>query len=192
MDLSRHYFISDDLDDLDLVEQELEKAGIAAPQIHVLSRSNAEVHDHPDLTPVGSFMKRDIVHSTVIGAMIGVVMAVISLAVAFMAGWTNTLAGWTPFIFLAFVLLGFCTWFGGLHGLRVPNYHFQRFQKSLDEGRHVFFVDLDYSQEDLLEKVCQAHSHLEFAGTGESKPAWIIWLEIKTKNWWYWKMWRDA
>ena len=38
MQLLRHYFISDDLDDLELFEEQLESAGVSTPQIHVLSR----------------------------------------------------------------------------------------------------------------------------------------------------------
>ena len=33
----RHYYISDDLDDLEAVELELEGKGVSTPQIHVLS-----------------------------------------------------------------------------------------------------------------------------------------------------------
>jgi hypothetical protein len=38
MDLLRHYFISDSLDDLEVFEEQLEAAGVATPQIHVLSQ----------------------------------------------------------------------------------------------------------------------------------------------------------
>lgn len=192
MELIRHYFTSGDLDDLERVEQELVSAGITTPHIHILSRSNAAVHDHPDLNPVRSMMKRDIVHSTLMGALVGWLLAILSILLALFAGWTETTAGWAPFIFFAVILLGFCTWVGGMHGLRVPNYRFERFQKSLDEGNHVLFVDLEHSQENVLEKICEKHPNLQFSGTGQSMPEWIIWLEDRTKNWWYWRMWRNA
>ena len=35
--MRRHYFISDNLDDLEVFEEQLEAAGISTPQIHVLS-----------------------------------------------------------------------------------------------------------------------------------------------------------
>jgi len=37
MTVLRHYFISDDLDDLTLLEQQLEEGGVDASQTHVLS-----------------------------------------------------------------------------------------------------------------------------------------------------------
>ncbi len=192
MDFARHYFISNSLDDLERVEEELESAGVATPQIHVLTRDNAAVQHHEHLHGVPSLMKRDLIHSGLIGALVGALLAVAVLLLAFMLGWYKSAAGWVPFVFLAVILFGFCTWFGGLHGLRLPNYHFVRFQKLLDEGKHVFFVDIDETQRGILEKVCEKHPGLKPAGTGQAMPPWLVKLETITGRWWYWRMWRDV
>src|ERR1700758_1699893 len=110
MKMQRRYFISDDLDDLEVVEEQLEGAGVSTPQIHVLTAHDADLDHHEHLHRVQSFMKKDIVHSTLIGAVIGVCASALVLAVAHFAGWTQTAAGWVPFVFLAVVVLGFCTW----------------------------------------------------------------------------------
>ena len=44
--MRRHYYISDDLDDLKSIETELESNGITTPQIHVLSRDDAGLQAH--------------------------------------------------------------------------------------------------------------------------------------------------
>jgi hypothetical protein len=177
MKMTRHYFISEDLDDLELLEEQMEARGVSTPQIHVLSRHDAELEHHAHLHEVQSFMKQDIVHSTEIGAVVGVIAFVLVLAVAYLAGWTESPAGWIPFIFLAIVMLGFCTWEGGLIGIERPNHDFVRFEKALSEGKHIFFVDLEPEQEAVLESVLKAHPQLELAGTGGSAPRWIIALE---------------
>ena len=41
--MKRHYYISSDLDDLELIERDLEEAGVSTPQIHVLSDDDARV-----------------------------------------------------------------------------------------------------------------------------------------------------
>lgn len=192
MDLARYYFISDDLDDLERVEQELEHEGIPTPQIHLLTRDNAGLHRRQNLHGVPSIMKRDMFQAGLIGALVGLVLAALTLFVSMAAGWTDSAAGWTPFIYLAVILFGFSTWFGGLHGLRMPNRQFLRFQKQLDEGKHVFFVDLDQSQAGKLETVRLRHPHLESAGIGHSMPEWLVWLENRTSTWWYWRIWRDS
>ena len=173
MKMLRHYFISDNLDDLEVFEEQLENAGVSTPQIHVLSRNDADVAHH-HLHDVKSFMKKDIVHSTACGAVVGLCAVVLVLSVAYFAGWTETVVGWIPFVFLAIVLLGFCTWEGGLIGIQKPNHHFRRFEKALSDGKHIFFVDLEPRQEAVLEKLLKSHPQLQLAGTGISTPHWFI------------------
>lgn len=172
--MNRHYYISDNLDDLERVEQELEAGGIGTEQIHVLSDKDAEVEHHHHLHDVPSFMKQDVVHSGEIGALVGGGLAIAVLAAAYLLGWSETAAGWTPFIFLAIVLFGFSVWEGGFFGIQVPNSHFRRFKDSLQAGKHVFFVDVEPSQEGVLEQVVTRHPDLVTAGTGAASPHWIV------------------
>jgi hypothetical protein len=59
----------------------------------------------------------------------------------------------------------------------VPNAHFRRFRKNLQEGKHVFFVDVEPEQEAVLEQVVNHHPTLKVAGTGSAAPHWIVaWL----------------
>ena len=153
MKMLRHYFISDDLDDLEVFEEQLEKAGLSIPQIHVLSRDDSDVARHHHLHDVKSFMKQDVVHSTTWGAVIGLCAFALVMSVAYFAGWTESAAGWMPFLFLAIIILGFSTWEGGLFGIQIPNHHFRRFERALSDGKHIFFVDLEPSQEEILKKL---------------------------------------
>jgi hypothetical protein len=174
MKMLRRYFISDDLDDLDVIEEQLESAGISTPQIHVLTAHDAELDHHEHLHRVQSFMKKDIIHSTLIGAMVGVCAFVLVLAVAHFAGWTKTAAGWVPFLFLATVLLGFCTWEGGLFGIQEPNYHFARFEQAIKDDKHILCVDLERDQESVLERVLKSHPKLEAAGSELLHQHWVV------------------
>lgn len=169
----RHYYISDDLDDLEVIEQELEGKGLTTPQIHVLSEDDAAVEKH-HLHAIESVLKQDVVHSTELGAVVGLFAAGLVLAVAYFMEWHTSAVGWLPFVFLAVVLLGFCTWEGGLIGIQIPNYQFKRFQKLLKEGNHVFFVDVDNEQESALTEVVEHHPRLKLAGTGEATPTWVV------------------
>lgn len=174
--MNRHYYISDNLDDLESVENELEANGINSEQIHVLSEQVAEVEEH-HLHEVNSLMKQDVVHSGEIGAVIGVPLAALVLGGAYWLGWHESAAGWVPFIFLAVVVLGFCIWEGGFFGIQVPNAHFRNFKQLVETGKHVFFVDVDPNQESVLERVIERHPKLTVAGTGTASPHWTVaWL----------------
>ena len=169
----RHYYISDDLDDLEAVEQELEGKGVSTPQIHVLSENDAEVEKH-HLHAIEAVLKQDVVHSTEIGAVVGVISAALVLGVVYMMEWHMSAAGWIPFGFLAVVILGFCTWEGGLIGIQIPNHQFKRFQKFLQQGKHIIFVDVEPEQELILSDIVEKHPKLKLAGTGNATPGWVV------------------
>ena len=171
--MKRHYYITDDLDDLDHVEDELEQAGLATPQMHVLSRDDAGVAMRPHLHPVEAVLKKDVVRGTEVGAVVGVIGASLVLAVSYYSGVTETV-GWVPFLFLAVIVLGFCTWEGGLFGIQEPHADFVRFQADLDAGKHIFFVDVDDEQEAALSKVVSAHPRLQAAGEGAATPKVVV------------------
>ncbi len=177
MKMLRHYFISDSLDDLEVFEEQLEGAGVSRPQIHVLTSHETELEYHEHLHRVQSFMKRDVVHSALLGAVFGICASVLVLFIAWFAGWIESAAGWFPFIFLAIILLGFCTWEGGLFGIQRPNFHFARFEQALKDDKHIFLVDLEPSQEGILERVLKLHPQVELAGTEGIRQQWIIEFE---------------
>ncbi len=161
--MKRFYYIGDDVELLEAIETDLEKSGINRLQIHVLSLRDAEIETHK-LHEVASFMKQDVVHSSIVGAAIGVGVSALFLFVVHALGFTESAVGWMPFIFVAIVLFGFCTWEGGLRGIQEPNHHFARFQDALQAGRHVLFVDVDSGEETILERVLATHPAMEAAG----------------------------
>jgi hypothetical protein len=175
--MKRHYFISDDLDDLEAVEQDLERAGVDTPQIHVLSEDDAGLETH-HLHKVEAVLKKDVVHGTELGAVIGVIAAAAILLFAGFSGLTETYT-WVPAIFLAVIVLGFCTWEGGLIGIQEPHTDFKRFQDQLHAGKHILFVDIPIDQEDILKSVVSGHPKLEDAGEGSSTPGWVIGAQRK-------------
>ncbi len=72
--MNRHYYISDNLDELERLEAELEASGIATEQIHVLSEKDAETGQR-HLHEVSPFMKKDVVRSGRVGLLVGLVLA---------------------------------------------------------------------------------------------------------------------
>lgn len=169
----RHYFVSEDLNEIAHVEKELTENGLSAPQIHVLSDNDAEVKNH-NLNEVEAVLKKDVVRSTEIGALVGVFLSALSLLVAYSMGWTETQAGWIPFVFLAIVILGFCTWEGGFIGIQRNNVKFEKFQGLLKKGKHILLVDVPPSQEATVSRVIHGHPELKIAGFGEATPLWFI------------------
>ncbi len=174
MKMTRYFFISDTLDDLERFEEELEQNGILTPQIHVLTGDDLGVARHRHLHSVTPFMKMDVVHSALRGAALGLCLALLALLMAYVAGWSRGPVGWTPFVFLALVILGFCTWQGGLWGVQTPNAHFRDFERAMHEGRHVFFVDAAPQHEAPLKEIAERYVNVSFAGVARGVPSWLV------------------
>ncbi len=171
--MNRHYFISDSLDDLDRIEVELEQKGIHKPQIHVLSKDDTGVDMHKHLHNIESVFKQNVVNGTIVGAMLGALAAALVMAVGYLTTLPETYT-WMPFYFLTIIIFGFITWSGGFYGIQTPHKEFRRFQKDLNNGKHVFIVDVDASQENIIKQVEADHPLLLDAGTGSATPRWIV------------------
>ena len=170
--MKRYYYISENLDDLATTERELEGAGVSTPQIHVLSDDDAGVENR-HLNEVEAVLKKDVVHSTQRGALVGAIGAGSILLLAALSGMTENYT-WVPPIFLAVIVLGFCTWEGGLIGIQQMHTDFRRFREYLAQGKHVLFVDVDPHQEGVLRRIIGTHPNLAHAGVGTATPRWVV------------------
>lgn len=173
MTMKRHFFVSDDLDDLKNIERELKALGFEDEQLHILSHADADIEKH-QLHNVEAVLRKDVVHSMELGALAGCAAAAALLLTAYLLNWTATAAGWLPFLFLAVVILGFFTWEGGLFGIQEPHHQFKRFQRSLNSGDHIFFVDTHEKDKDALNVVINKHPRLSIAGVGEAPPTIVL------------------
>jgi hypothetical protein len=122
------------------------------------------------------------ISSATVGALVGVGAAALALLVPYYAGWTEAAAGWIPYVFLAIVLLGFFAWEGGLIGIQRSNRNFKRFEGELNAGRHLFFVDLEPGQDELLKGMLKAHPGARLAGEGAAAPRWVVFSQYRLKR----------
>lgn len=179
--MNRHFYISNDLDDLESLEVELETVGISTAHTHVLSLNDAEVAAHPNLNEVEAVLRTDVVHSTKIGAIVGIIAATLMLYVVALSGWAQQ-STWIPFIFLAIIMVGFFTWEFGFIGIQRKNNRFARFEKALKNGKHIFFVDIEPENDLLLADIVKKHPKIKRAGDGPSVPQWFIQLQDGFKS----------
>ena len=118
--MNRHFYISNNLDDLESLELKLETVGISSTHTHVLSLDNAQVAAHQNLNEVEAVLRTDVVHSTKIGAVVGVIAATLMLYIVTLSGWAQQTT-WIPFVFLAIIMVGFFTWEFGFIGIQRKN-----------------------------------------------------------------------
>lgn len=162
--MKRHYFVSNDWEDMEVAGTELERQGITPSHLQVLTEDIASAKAH-HLKPVHEFKRRDISHTLAIGACCGLVLAATLLALASTYGWAAQM-GWAPFILLSIALFVFSTWEGGLVGIQLPSPMMLRFLGVIKKGRHVMLVDVTPQQETMLAQVVATHPSLHAARDG--------------------------
>lgn len=181
MRMTRNFFISTNLDDLEHFEQDLERSGFVKPQIHLLTEYEGDAQRH-HVHQVSSFMKTDIVHSTLVGAAFGAWLAVLVLLVTLIAGWYATWVGAIPFVYLAIVLLGFSTFIGAFWGIQNSNSRTRQFDQVVRAGKHVFFVDHPQKQNQLLDDVSKRYPSMQAAGRANGASSWIVYSQQGIKH----------
>src|SRR5690606_4769939 len=130
---------------------------------------------------VEAVLRKDVVHGTERGAVIGVIGAALVLLAAWATGIADTIT-WVPPVFLAVIVLGFCTWEGGLIGIQEPHSDFKRFTEDLRAGRHDLFVDISQPQQDILRRIICYHPKLTAAGDGPAAPGWFVSARARIEN----------
>lgn len=178
--MKRYYFVSDDLDDLKVVEKELQDCGVSPLQMHVVSESEGEVEKR-GLHQVTSLFKKDIVYSMSVGFGVGLGIVALLAALAWMFGLSGE-RQWMVLALSGLLILGFCTWEGGLFGIQVPNRQFRRFKRALDNGQHLFYVDAENSQTEVVDVVAGRHAHLQMVGSGEGEWHWLFSLRNRAQR----------
>ncbi len=178
--MKRYFYVSDDLNEIAAFENELEAKGVSRGQIHVLSNDEAGVAER-NLNQVYSWFKTDVISTTYKGVLVGVVLAAIVLGIAASTGLPETIT-WAPFIMLAIVCVGFCTWEAGLIGSHLPSKRFKRFQEMLERGQHVLMVDADKADMEKLHEVVSQHRSVYAAGEEKTADQWTVVTEKRFRQ----------
>lgn len=182
--MKRYFYLSESLDDLEVVEEQLETRGIATPQIHVISHDDRGLDNHK-LHQVHQWFQTDVIPTTIRGFAIGIVVAALVVGIACFAGLYKAI-GMVPFIFLSIVLFGFITWEAGFIGTQRPNRYLKRFNKALDSGKHLLMVDVDEAGETVLREIVSQHPCLKPAGIGGGQSKWALFTKKKARDYLEW------
>lgn len=164
--MKRLFFITSSLNTVEKAEQELMEIGVNEDAMHLLSEDLAEAEVR-NLHPVRSMNRTDILHWLERGLVVGGLIAVFILSLAYFSGLADQYS-WMPFVFVALFLMAFATWEAGLIGMQEKNYKFEAFEENIRNGEHVLFVDCDEPQSSKVKDVCLNHYAMRFAGIDDS------------------------
>ena len=178
--MKRLYYLTDSLESVSQITDDLHQNGITDWHLHVLSRNEAGLY-HRQVHSANVFQENDIIHLGEMGAMIG---GTLGLSFATLGAWLQPFGFDPPFPYILlmtglFTLFG--TWCGGLAGCTRENYKITRFHDDLVNGRHLIMVDVYRQQEKTIRHHLQQY-HPNAWSAGEDSTLTIPFF---SPNFWH-------
>lgn len=140
----QYQFLLDNLHHSDQIQNNLTGLGIPESHVHFVTERSEDYAGH-QVHEASIIEERDIIHSSIQGAMMGLVVGMITSAgMTFFAP-----LAWQPglvnIVFTLLLCIGFGGWIGGLYGISHRNYRINKFEGELQKGKAVMLVYSDKS-----------------------------------------------
>ncbi len=178
--MKRFYFVTDDLNNVKTVENELQAQGLPNLQMHLLTEADAEA-DKKGLDNTPSLSRKDIPKSMIKGFCVGLIAVAILVAVTLtfnIPGLSNGLM----LLIASGILLGFCTWEGAFLGIQRSGSKSRRFAQYLKRGKHLFYVDANPGQVAAVKSVFGSHRGFKAVGTESGESDWMLGMRRRFRS----------
>ena len=181
--MKRLYYLTDTLNSVSQISDDLHNKGVTDWHIHVLSKDEAGLY-HRHVHSAHLFQQNDVIHSGELGAMLGGTISLITVFVlcVILPFISEPIPPMIPLIVAAIFTL-FGAWSGGLVGSMRDNYKIAQFHDDIEQGKHLIMVDVHKPQEQQVrQQLRQYHPEALLAAIGSS---WILpfnrrfWLKPK-------------
>lgn len=161
--MKRLYYLSNNIDYVKAISDDLHQAGITDWNFHVVSRNDAGLYTH-HLHGSGPLQRTDFIHWALRGALFGLVL---SLFVVTCLLWQTKLPH-VVMVSTMLLLTMFCTWVGGLIGISHVHYKVARYYDRLQAGEYLMMVDVPRKSAEDTEALMEHHHRGEVQKVGES------------------------
>ncbi|KZY62438.1 MULTISPECIES: hypothetical protein [unclassified Oleiphilus] len=149
------YFVADDLDEVELIQNELMEAGVEKDSISVWSGDAYGVDTH-HLKAENELLKTDAIPSMRSGLICGLILSGVALFGFLGLGLMSSEYMSAGLIFCGLVI-GFCTWEAGLLGLRRVHRDFTQLGRYVAQKKHIIHLHLGDKAEKAANKVLLKH-----------------------------------
>lgn len=157
--MNHAYYLSDDLDELEVMHDELLETGITDQNIHVISDDEDNVEKHHMLN-VSPFAKTNVIRTLFIGVSVGIATGVMFVSVPFIFGFAAS-PGSIPFTLAGVFILSFATFEGGFLGLQKAHPKYKSVWDRIHHGKHLMVVDYENEKAPLVKSLQTLHPKLE-------------------------------
>ena len=161
--MKRLYYLSDNIDYVKAISDELHQSGISDWNFHVMSRDEAGIYTH-HLHGSNPLQRTDFIHGALRGTLCGLTLSLLAVIGLL---WQTSFPHEVP-IAAALMLTMFSTWVGGLIGISRVHYKIARYYDKLQAGEYLIMVDVPRKYAASIEPILESHYRGKAQKVGES------------------------
>jgi hypothetical protein len=144
--MKQNYYMTEDVDCVEHISDDLHKIGIQDDHIHVVGENIDAIESH-HLHAAREIDETDIVRSSERGGIVGIVLGTLFvLGASFYQPFGIVVEG-PALVMCTLLIVGFCAWWGGIAGVYFDNYRISAFHDAIRQGKYLLMVDTKPAQE---------------------------------------------
>jgi hypothetical protein len=163
--MKRHYYITNDIENIEVLFKDLSHKQIKEKGIHIYSKKEREIENHT-LPKIFDFFKTDIIHSGEKGLILGIFLSLIFFIIINLLNLTQKIGTFNVY-FISFFIILLSSWEGGLIGISKKNYKISQFNKKLNDTDYLIMIDRDNIAEEIF-KIINEHQNIQKVGIGSN------------------------
>lgn len=161
--MKRLYYLSNNIDYVKAISDELHQSGVSDWNFHVVSRDEAGLYKH-HLHGSGPLQRTDFIHWALRGTLFGLML---SFCAVILLLWHSSFP-LAVMIATTLMLTMFSTWVGGLIGISHVHYKVARYYDHLQAGEYLIMVDVPRKHADAIEPLIERRHRGRAQKVGES------------------------
>lgn len=150
--MKQHYYLTDDIDSVEKISKDLHGLDITDEHIHIVG-GDIDVIEARHLHVARAIDETDIVRSSERGALLGVVLGTLFVMIGSMFRPFGIELSGPSLVMITVLIVGICTYWGGVFGVYFDNYRIAAFHKAVQQGKFLMMVDTLPGQESPLKAI---------------------------------------
>lgn len=162
--MKQQYYLVEDIDNVERICDDLHKAGVEDKRIHIVSDDLDAIESH-HLHQAREIDETDIVRFSERGALIGIIFGLLFLIVSMRYKPFGLEVEGVAAVMITILIVGFCTWWGGIIGAYFTNYRISAFKQAIRGNKFLIMLDVPSNlSKNIRNMMTDTHSDAKWMG----------------------------
>jgi hypothetical protein len=164
--MKQYYYLVEDIDNVEHICDDLHKVGVEDNQIHIVGGNADEIESH-HLHQAREIDETDIARFSERGALLGIILGLLFLVAAIQYQPFGIEVEGVAAAMITILIIGFCTWWGGIFGAYFINYRIAPFKRAVRGNKFLIMLDVPGNLSDIIRDMMR-RTHAEAKWLGQN------------------------